>query len=148
MKANLLLPILLIAAVLQSNAQDVLPQVKPRIKDSFETNNQLLMQNSINKNVLATQNLPYPIIFIHGLDSSSDTWIDMGTNLVNKGLSFGGRIDFCLNDDGNKYTSNKNVWTSTNNNIPAADIALYTDFNTDLTVADFYFLNFNIDNNK
>jgi hypothetical protein len=66
--------------------------------------------------------------------------------LINNGLTFGGKIDFCLNDDGDNAISNKNVWTSTNNNIPAADIALYTNYNTDITVADFYFLNFNIDN--
>jgi pimeloyl-ACP methyl ester carboxylesterase len=146
MKNKIVLTILILGALLESNAQNVLPAMKPRSENSFGFSNQLLMPNGSNKNVLAAQNLPYPIIFIHGLNSSSDTWFDMGTNLINRGLSFGGRIDFCLNDDGNNYTSNKNVWTSTNNNIPAADIALYTNYNTDLAVADFYFLNFNIDN--
>jgi len=146
MKTKLLLSILLLCALLQSNAQNVLPQVKPRIKHSLETNNQILMPNASNKNIMATQNLPYPIIFIHGLDSQGWVWNDLGTQLINYGLSYGGRIDFCLNDDGDNTTSNKNLWTSANNNIPAADIALYTDYNTNLSVADFYVLNFNIDN--
>ncbi|MFZ4670829.1 MAG: alpha/beta fold hydrolase [Flavobacterium sp.] len=146
MKTLILLSILLFGTLLQTKAQNVLSLVKPRSEISFGFSNQLLMPNVSNKNVLAAQNLPYPIIFIHGLNSSSDTWIDMGINLINEGLSFGGRIDFCLNDDGNNYTSNKNIWTSTNNNIPAADIALYSNYNTDLSIADFYFINFKIDN--
>jgi triacylglycerol esterase/lipase EstA (alpha/beta hydrolase family) len=149
MKTKLLLLILLFCASIQSNAQNFLPTMKSRpadyeylsAPDSLGVRHQLLMPSNTNKNVLAAQNLPYPIIFIHGLNSSSDTWIDMGTNLVNKGLSFGGRIDFCLNDDGNNYTSNKLVYPTTN-----ADIALYTNYTTELTVADFYLLNFNIDN--
>lgn len=157
MKTKLLLTILFLGAFYKSNAQNVLPQVKPRSENSFGFSNQLLMPNGSNKNVLAVQNLPYPIIFIHGLNSECNVWGDAYTNdhmstnkianfLINKGLTFGGKIDFCLNDDGNNATSNKNVWTSTNNNIPAADIALYTNYNTDISVADFYFLNFNIDN--
>jgi pimeloyl-ACP methyl ester carboxylesterase len=154
MKTKLLLSLLLIGTLFQANAQELSSIIKPRPTDfenlsgldSISARHPLIKPNDANRNVLAAQNLPYPIIFIHGLNSSSDTWFDMGSNLINKGLSFGGRIDFCLNDDGNNYTSNKNVWTSTNNNIPAADIALYTDYNADLTVADFYFLNFNIDN--
>jgi uncharacterized alpha/beta hydrolase family protein len=157
MKTKLLLSTLFLSVIYQSNAQNVLPQVKPRTENSFGFSNQLLMPNSSNKNVLAAQNLPYPIIFIHGLNSECNVWGDVYTNdhmstnkianfLINKGLTFGGKIDFCLNDDGNNATSNKNVWTSTNNNIPAADIALYTNYNTDISVADFYFLNFNIDN--
>ena len=94
-----------------------------------------VIQNSIN------QKLPYPIIFIHGLNSNSSVWIDLGTQLINSGLSFGGRIDFCLNDDGNNLLSNKNLYPTS-----GADIALYTDYNTELTSADFYLLNFNIDN--
>lgn len=133
----------------QTKAQDLNQIMKPRTADyeslsapdSLGVIHQLLKQNDINKNTLSTQNLPYPIIFIHGLNSNSETWNEMGTNLVNKGLNYGGRIDFCLNYDGNNYTSNKLVYPTSN-----ADIALYTDYNTDLTVADFYFLNFDIDN--
>ncbi len=96
-----------------------------------------LQKNSLTIN----QKLPYPIIFIHGINSKSSIWTDLGTQLTNEGLSFGGRIDFCLNQDGNNLLSNKNLYPTS-----GADIALYTDYNTDLTVADFYFLNFDIDN--
>jgi pimeloyl-ACP methyl ester carboxylesterase len=139
MKQKLLITLLIFSSSI-TIAQNLI--AKPRAAEVEINSQNFLQKNSLTIN----QKLPYPIIFIHGLNSSSDTWMDMGTNLINKGLSFGGRIDFCLNDDGNNYTSNKNVWTSTNNNIPAADIALYTNYNTDLTIADFYFLNFNIDN--
>jgi len=110
-------------------------------------------QNLLQKNTLTiNQKLPYPIIFIHGLNSECNVWGDVYTNdhmstnkignfLINNGLTFGGKIDFCLNYDGNNYTSNKLVYPTSN-----ADIALYTNYTTDLSVADFYFLNFNIDN--
>lgn len=109
-------------------------------KNSEQSNQKIddfdnVTQNSIN------QKLPYPVIFIHGLNSNSSVWIDLGTQLINSGLSFGGRIDFCLNDDGNNLLSNKNLYPAS-----GADIALYTNYNTDLSVADFYLLNFNIDN--
>ncbi len=135
--------LLLISLILTSsitNAQNLV--AKPRFESATIKSKNLLQKNIQTLN----QKLPYPIIFIHGLDSSSETWTDMRTHLLNNGLSWGGEIDICLNDDGNNYTSNKNVWTSTNNNIPAADIALYTNYATDLIAADCYFLNFNIDN--
>jgi pimeloyl-ACP methyl ester carboxylesterase len=165
MKSKLLLSVLLLATLFQTKAQDLKQIMKPRpadyeylsAPDSLGVRHQLLMPNLTNKNTQAIQNLPYPIIFIHGLNSECNVWGDVYTNdhmstnkianfLINNGLTFGGKIDFCLNDDGDNAISNKNVWTSTNNNIPAADIALYTNYNTDITVADFYFLNFNIDN--
>ena len=99
-------------------------------------------RNSLQRNSLTiNQKLPYPIIFIHGLNSNSSVWVELGTQLINKGLSYGGRIDFCLNDDNNNSTSNKNLYPT-----PGADIALYTNYTTDLTVADFYLLNFDINN--
>jgi len=42
--------------------------------DSLGVRHQLLMPSTTNKNVLATQNLPYPIIFIHGLNSNDLIW--------------------------------------------------------------------------
>ena len=119
-----------------SNAQISIPEVKPT-----NFNDKLDNFLNTNKNIQALQNLPYPIIFIHGLNSNSKVWLDLGTQLVNKGLSFGGRIDFSLNDDNNNSTSNKNIYPTA-----GADIALFTNSATDLTVGDFYFLNFDINN--
>ncbi|MCF8320090.1 MAG: alpha/beta fold hydrolase [Flavobacterium sp.] len=136
MKTKLLLFTILFGTLMISNAQISIPEVKP-------TNFEHKLDNFLNtnKNIQALQNLPYPIIFIHGLNSNSKVWVDLGLQLVNEGLSYGGRIDFSLNDDNNNNTSNKNIYPTA-----GADIALFTNSATDLTVGDFYFLNFDINN--
>ena len=50
--------------------------------------------------------LPYPIIFVHGLTGSDQSWSDL-INFMEKnyGLTYGGRMDFCLNQDGDLNTS-------------------------------------------
>ena len=51
--------------------------------------------------------IPYPIIFIHGAGSSSyEAWSVMNNFLVSEyGFKFGGRLDFCLNQDADlKYS--------------------------------------------
>ncbi|HEX9980152.1 MAG TPA: alpha/beta fold hydrolase [Flavobacterium sp.] len=90
-------------------------------------------------NDLYSQSLPYPIIFIHGLDSGSNVWVDEGIFLATREINFGGRIDYCLNFDANNATANKDSYPTV-----GADIALFTDYTT-LSVGDYYFLNFNID---
>lgn len=135
MKKKLHITLLLALSFSISFAQNLI--VKPKAVEVELNNLNLLERNSLTIN----QKLPYPIIFIHGLNSNSPVWVDLGTQLINKGLSYGGRIDFCLNDDGNNLLSNKNLYPT-----PGADIALYTDYNTDLSVADFYLLNFDINN--
>ena len=112
--------------------------VKPRLNSS-ENERQPQFPNIVQNN--SNHTLPYPIIFIHGLNSNSEVWIDLRTQLINSGLNFGGRIDFCLNDDGNNNVANKLVYPT-----PNADIALYTDYINDLSVGDFYFLNFDVNN--
>jgi triacylglycerol esterase/lipase EstA (alpha/beta hydrolase family) len=83
---------------------------------------------------IVAQKLPYPIIFIHGLNSDDQTWNNMKNSLVNNyNLIYGGRINFCLNQDGINSTANL-----TN------DIQLYTS-NT-FTTGDFYVINFDINN--
>jgi len=109
------------------------------ISELYSYQNSQNQENTLNS-TSSTQNLPYPIIFIHGLNSNSDTWIDLATAMTYHGLTFGGRIDFCLNYDGNNSTANKLIFPG-----QGADIALFTDINT-LNVADIYFLNFDIDN--
>lgn len=135
MKQKLHITLLLILSFSIAKAQNLIAKQKAV---EVEINNQnLLERNSLTIN----QKLPYPIIFIHGLNSNSAVWTDLGTQLINSGLSFGGRIDFCLNDDGNNSLSNKNLYPTS-----GADIALFTNSTTDLTVADFYLLNFDINN--
>lgn len=83
--------------------------------------------------------LPYPILFVHGLNSYCSTW-DVFTNYLDAtyGLTFGGNIDYCLNFDGSNYTTNKNFYPTA-----GADIALYTP-TTSLVVGDYYYINFDV----
>jgi len=112
--------------------------IKARL-NSLENEIQSQFRNVVQNN--PNQTLPYPIIFIHGLDSNSDVWYDLGLQMINNGLSFGGRIDFCLNDNGNNNVANKLVYPT-----PNADIALYTDYINNLSIGDFYLLNFDVNN--
>jgi hypothetical protein len=62
-------------------------------------------------NVLSTLNrnlkLPYPVIFVHGLVGSKNTWNEIISDMVNiQGLSYGGWMDFCLNYDNSLTSSN------------------------------------------
>lgn len=148
MKTKLLLSVLFLSAFYQSNSQNVLPTMKPRpvdyeylsAPDSLGVRHQILMPNVMNKTTNAIPKLPYPIIFIHGLDSGAHVWGNLGdTNdmtdvLTSYGLSFGGRFDFNLNDDNNNLTSNKIFYPD-----PGSDIAQYS---TTIVNGDFYFLNF------
>ncbi len=135
MKTKLLFTLLIAFSISIAKAQNLIAKQKAV---EVEINNyNLLERNSLTIN----QKLPYPIIFIHGLNSNSAVWTDLGNQLINSGLNFGGRIDFCLNDDGNNSLSNKNLYPTL-----GADIALFTNSTTDLTVADFYLLNFDINN--
>lgn len=92
----------------------------------------LLIAISFSK--IVAQKLPYPIIFIHGLNSDDTTWNNIKNSLTNNyNLTYGGRINFCLNQDGLNSTSNL-----------GADIQLYT--SATFTTGDFYVINFDINN--
>lgn len=113
--------------------------------DSLGVRHQLLMPKLSTNNKKATAiatKLPYPIIFIHGLDSDASVWgsegdtNDMHYVLTSFGLTFGGRFDFNLNDDNDNLTSNKIFYPN-----EGSDIAQY--YST-VVNGDFYFLNFAI----
>ncbi len=81
--------------------------------------------------------LPYPIIFIHGLESNSDTWNTATTWMDGQyNLTFGGRLDFCLNFDANNSIANTNFYPTA-----GADLAL---FSSTLVDGDYYYLNFDV----
>ena len=84
--------------------------------------------------------LPYPIIFIHGLNSSSETW-NTSTDYYDTqyGFTFGGRFDFCLNADNNNTTTNKNFYPTA-----GADIAAFESFVQD---GDYFYVNFDVNPN-
>ena len=102
-----------------------------------------ILKNTSNEkiNVQEVQNLPYPIIFIHGLNSNDKTWSDLGNFLSNNyGLTFGGWENVCLNYDGDNSKANTNIYP-----IIDSDIAFYSNINT-INIGDFYFVNFDINN--
>ncbi len=79
------------------------------------------------------QHFPYPIIFIHGLVGSADSWIDFYDYALNQGWSYGGQLRFNLNaDDDLSYS-----------NITLASLSDINDFNNNISAADFYLVNFN-----
>lgn len=73
---------------------------------------------------------PYPVIMVHGIASSSDTWVTLHNQVISQGWSYGGTMNFCLNSDNDDSYSN------------STDIS---DFTSGLTNADFYLVNFNVD---
>lgn len=93
-----------------------------------------------NKALVFESKLPYPIIFVHGLNSSSETWNTSSDYYDSQyGFTFGGRFDFCLNADGNNTTTNKNFYPT-----PGADIAAFESL---VVNGDYYYVNFNVNPN-
>lgn len=117
-------------------------QFKPRPSE-FEFNEYrndsifpLKTVNQTNKLIFENKN-QYPIIFIHGLNSSSETWNATASYFDSQySFTFGGRFDFCLNADGNNGTANLNMYPT-----PGADIAA---FETSMINGDYYTINFNV----
>lgn len=125
-------------------AQDGKFEYKPRLKE-YEFVGQIgdsifsLKSPGINNhtNRVFESKLPYPILFIHGLNSSSETWNDSTDYLDSQyGYVYGGRFDFCLNADGNNITTNKNFYPAA-----GADIAA---FESAVINGDYYYVNFNV----
>ena len=86
---------------------------------------------NISENILASQKITYPILFVHGLTSNSMTW-DVFTDEAerNYGWSFGGRLDYCLNPDGDVNNSDTEI-------LPFTEIS-------ELEEGDFYYVNFDV----
>ena len=153
MKPKLLLSILLFGNLTFSNAQEKKYESKSRptdfeylsAPDSLGLRHQLktpnIVTNKKTSQTAATIKLPYPIIFIHGLNSKSSIWDDttnfMDTNYL---FTFGGRFDFCLNYD-NIYTYSRKIFYPNSN----ADIALFTP--SYLVNGDYYYVNFDVATN-
>jgi pimeloyl-ACP methyl ester carboxylesterase len=87
----------------------------------------------------STPILPYPIIFIHGLISSSDTWNSFTDYLDSKfGFTYGGRLDYCLNFDRNDSTAN------TLSGILSGKGKDMGSFSSTLIPGDYYCVNFDV----
>lgn len=102
-----------------------------------DTSSVKIVFKSINGLQTFQSKLPYPIVFIHGLNSSSETW-NVTTNYFDTQymFTFGGRFDFCLNADGNNTTTNKNFYPVSNADIIA--------FESSVQNGDYYYINFNV----
>ena len=145
MKSKLLLSILLFGTLLQTKAQNVLQAMKPRpadyeylsAPDSLGVRHQLIMPNIATRNIQATQGLPYPIIFIHGLNSGSETWRNFTDFMYTIGLSYGCRFDISLNDDNDLSHANLIVYPSI-----GSDIAMWGSPSNIPDYGDYYLVNF------
>lgn len=148
MKSKLFIPILLFGTLFQINAQETTNLNKPspndskksalslKLEDKLETKYSIGLEINLEKNSLTAQTkLPYPIIFIHGLSSTPDTWNATKNTLINSfGLTYGGMFAANLNYDGSLFTSNKLNDTHIYNTIPSPVLG-----------GDFYMVNFAID---
>ena len=83
------------------------------------------------------QHFPYPIIFVHGLISSGQTWSDFKEYATLNGWSFGGEMPYCLECDDNPSYSNINSLSTT-------DLCEFLG-TLPLTAGDFYIMNFNVE---
>nr|WP_294938988.1 alpha/beta fold hydrolase [uncultured Flavobacterium sp.] len=135
--------VLLLCATLVNAQENAKSGYKPRPKEfeMYQFSNdsiiQLKMPPETGSRKTFESKLPYPILFIHGLNSNSETWTTT-TNYLDSQYSFtyGGRFDFCLNANDNNTSTNKNMWPTA-----GADIAA---FESSAQNGDYYYVNFDV----
>jgi triacylglycerol esterase/lipase EstA (alpha/beta hydrolase family) len=149
MKISLLIPTLFVLLTIQVNAQfnrtlsnkvlheDLqfyLEEIEQRYRDTTYLMSAIPDDPyGIPGYVLNEQNFPYPVIFIHGLTGSSETWQEIYTYALQQGWNYGSTLRYNLNsDDDLSYC-----------NIFSANPIDVANFNTNIPVGDFYILNFN-----
>jgi CARDB len=101
------------------------------IMEDNENNNTAISSQTITvtSTTIQGKRIPYPIIFIHGLNSNSKTWDSFtDTAKMRYGWTFGGKLDYCLNPDGRQSTSDGYI----------------TRFDSTLKIGDYYTINFDI----
>ena len=111
----------------------LLPDARNEIPEPNE-NNLFVVAQALTVEIPVRSELhgAYPVLLIHGLNSNDTVWYRLLQDLQAGGMSYGGNLDFCLNQDGNTTTSNK-----------LTDIGNWTD-SAGLKPADFYTLNFDV----
>ncbi len=80
-------------------------------------------------------NVPYPVIFVHGLGSSAGTWSDLSAFLIQQGWNNGPHLRYNLNFDGDKSTCN--IYSASNPDVHS--------FVGTIWPADYYLISFNVD---
>jgi len=98
------------------------------------SNNVGCVRFNISGTVRNYQKFTYPILFVHGWTGDSRTWDEFtGEAALYYGWSYGGRLDYCLNPDGNQSTSDGYYQSFVNT--------------SNLGVGDYYTVNFDISAN-
>ncbi|MEZ4854729.1 alpha/beta hydrolase [Flavobacterium sp.] len=112
---------------------------RPVAFESVETiNDSIVSYKTTTQNLSFTSKLPYPILFIHGLNSDSNTWNNSINYLENQyGFTFGGRFDFCLNGDNNDAVANVNIYPTANADIIPFELA-------NMQNGDYYLVNYKV----
>ncbi len=97
-------------------------------------NNSGCVRFNISGTVLNNQKFTYPILFVHGWTGRSETWNEFtGEAASYYGWAYGGRLDYCLNPDGNQSTSDGYYRSFVNV--------------SNLRVGDYYTVNFDVSAN-
>lgn len=125
-----------------SGVFNVIVKVNPyqTVNETHFDNNIAFIPINIDAAAWAAQNLPYPIIFVHGINSDNKTWNTLIDSLKNYyGWSFGGNMNFSLNYD-NDFTTSNLI------NCPTGNDCDYHDYTvtSDLQKSDFYTVNFDV----
>ena len=74
-------------------------------KSISDSRNKITQLSTLNKSSVLPKDLPYPILFVHGLTGSSQTWLEF-TDFLEPALGETIKLDFCLNADENLNYSN------------------------------------------
>ncbi|MEW6772418.1 MAG: alpha/beta fold hydrolase [Bacteroidota bacterium] len=107
------------------------------VSETNETNNLFYAITTVNvqSNGSQDQHLPYPVLLVHGLSSSDQTWSNFISDIRNIfGWNYGGSFHFCLNQDGD----NSNAQFIN-------DFQDYTNL-SNVYKSDFYTINFDVQN--
>jgi pimeloyl-ACP methyl ester carboxylesterase len=114
--------------------EDQLAEIR-RLKADTSYHGPVLPTGPIQSEAVGNTRLPYPVVLIHGLGSSADTWTDFVATAVENGWSYGGQLRYHLNMDGNN--SFANIYAESYYEMQA--------FHQIPGPADLYTINFNVD---
>lgn len=112
--------------------------LKAETNKPLNNKNTLTVQDSLLHGGSNSMHFPYPVILIHGMAGSANTWANLRNHAIQQGWTYGGQLPFCLNGDGDNTTEDISSPSS-------IEIKNFIPLN--LPPADFYAINFNVDTN-
>jgi pimeloyl-ACP methyl ester carboxylesterase len=132
--------IALTAFTLTANAQENINSTYSQIKPHRHVRGKLTYTpTAVVHGGYNNMHFPYPVIFMHGLIGSAESWNNFKAYATQQGWSYGGKLPFCLNESHHIYFDSTDNITKPNQkevrsfipaNLPAADFYAIT-FNTD-----------------